>query len=131
MPIKNDKDLPSTLQKSDAKAKRTWAKAANSAEEEYGDSERSRRVAWSALKHTHEKVGDHWEPKKGGRKGPSDPQAKQGNPRSRDKPKETYGGVDVEGNSKQELYDRVKKLGVEGRSSMSKHELAKAVQKKQ
>lgn len=129
MPIKKEKDLPSTLQKSDDKAKRTWAKAANSAEEEYGDGERSRRVAWSALKHTHEKVGDHWEPKKGGRKGPSDPQA--ANPRSRDKPKETYGGVDAEGNSKQELYDRAKKLGVEGRSDMSKHELAKAIEKKQ
>ncbi len=34
MPIKNDEDLPRTLQKSDDKAKCTWAKAADSAEEE-------------------------------------------------------------------------------------------------
>ena len=26
-------------------------------------SERANRVAFSAVKHTHEKVGDHWEPK--------------------------------------------------------------------
>jgi len=129
MPINSKKDLPSTLQRSDEKAQRTWAKAANSAEEEYGDGERSRRVAWSALKHTHEKKGDHWEPKQGGRKGPSDPQAD--NPRNRSQPQETYGGVDAEGNSKQELYERAKELDVQGRSSMSKSELAKAVARKQ
>lgn len=129
MPINDEKDLPSTLQRSDEKAQRTWAKAANSAEEQYGDGERSRRVAWSALKHTHEKKGDHWEPKKGGRKGPSDPQA--GNSRNRSQPKQTYGGVDAEGNSKQELYERAKELDVQGRSSMSKGELAKAVARKQ
>ncbi|HEV2770578.1 MAG TPA: ChaB family protein [Solirubrobacteraceae bacterium] len=129
MPINSKKDLPTTLQRSDEKAQRTWAKAADSAEEQYGDGERSRRVAWSALKHTHEKKGDHWEPKKGGRKGPSDPQAS--NPRNRSQPQETYGGVDAVGNSKQELYERAKELDVQGRSSMSKSELAKAVARKQ
>lgn len=128
---RDDTDVPSTIERSDEHAQHIWAKTHDSAVETYGEGERAHRTAFAALKHSYEKVGDHWEPKKGGRKGPSDPQAKQGNPRSRDKPKETYGGVDAEGNSKQELYDRAKKLGVEGRSNMSKHELAKAIQKKQ
>lgn len=34
------------------------------------------RVAYSALKHTHEKVGDHWEPKE--QNGPSDTQTEGG-----------------------------------------------------
>jgi hypothetical protein len=39
--------------------------------------------------------------------------------------------VDVEGNSKGELYERAKKLGVKGRSKMSKTELARAIARKQ
>ena len=46
----------------------TFAKTYDSAEESYGEGERAARTAFSALKHTHEKVGDHWEPKDG--KGP-------------------------------------------------------------
>jgi hypothetical protein len=42
----------------------------------------------------------------------------------------TYGGVDVEGNSKQELYERARKAGVKGRSRMSKEELAEALARK-
>lgn len=56
-------ELPSTLQKSDAKAQRTFAKAHDAAADQYGDDEAAHRVAFSALKHTHEKVGDHWEEK--------------------------------------------------------------------
>lgn len=56
-------ELPSTLQKSDAKAQRTFAKAHDAAAEEYGEGERAHRVAYSALKHSYEKVGDHWESK--------------------------------------------------------------------
>ena len=52
-------ELPSTLQRSGKKAQRTFAKAHDSAVEEYGEGERAHRVAYSALKHTHEKVGDH------------------------------------------------------------------------
>jgi hypothetical protein len=37
----------------------------------------------------------------------------------------------VYGNSKEELYDRAKKLGVQGRSSMNKEELAEAIARKQ
>jgi cation transport regulator ChaB len=129
MPKSQDKDLPSTLQKSPAKAKRTYRKAHDSAVESYGEGERAHRAAYSALKHSFEKKGDHWEPKK--RKGPSDPQAAKSGKAARKGTGKTYGGVDAVGNSKQELYDRAKKLGVKGRSRMTKSELAEAIAKKQ
>lgn len=57
-------ELPSTLQRSDDKAQRTYAKTHDSALDSYdGDERRANQVAFAALKHTHEKVGDHWEPK--------------------------------------------------------------------
>lgn len=118
-------DLPGTLKRSPAKAQRTYSEALDSAHEEYDDEQRAHRVAYSALKHSFEKVGDHWEPKDG--KGPSDPQAKGGRNTSR----RTAGGVDVEGHSKQELYDRAKRLGVKGRSKMSKEELGRAIASRQ
>lgn len=120
-------ELPSTLRRSGAKAQRTWAKAHDSAVETYGEGQRAHRTAYSALKHTHEKRGDRWEPKNG--KGPSDPRAK--NPRAREDRGRSYGGVDVEGSSKEQLYERAKRLGVQGRSRMSKRELADAVARKQ
>ena len=40
-----DSELPSTLQKSDDKAKRTFAKIHDAAAEEYGEGERAHRVA--------------------------------------------------------------------------------------
>jgi cation transport regulator ChaB len=55
-----EEELPSTLQRSGEKAQRTFAKAHDSAAEQYGDEQRANLVAYSALKHTHEKVGDHW-----------------------------------------------------------------------
>lgn len=120
-------DLPSPLRRSPQKAQRTWAKAHDSAAETYGEGERAHRAAYSALKHTHEKRGDRWEPKDG--KGPSDPRAK--NPRARENQGRTFGGVDVESNSKEELYRRAKELDVSGRSRMSKHELADVIARKQ
>jgi cation transport regulator ChaB len=120
-------ELPATLRRSPAKAQRTFAKAHDAAVKEYGEGERAHRVAYAALKHSFEKVGDHWEPKD--RKGPSDPRAK--NPRARENRGKTFGGVDVYGNSKQELYERAKKLGVSGRSRMKKEELAEAIAKRQ
>jgi cation transport regulator ChaB len=129
MPKDRDEDLPSTLQKSPAKARRTWRKAHDSAVETYGDGPRAHRTAYSALKHSFEKKGDHWEPK--ARKGPSDPQARKGGAAARRSRSTTYGGVDAVGNSKQELYERARKLGVPGRSRMTKGELAKAISKKQ
>ncbi|CAN5863661.1 MAG: ChaB family protein [Actinomycetota bacterium] len=122
-----DKDLPGTLQRSPKKAQRTYAKTLESAEEQYGEGERASRTAYSSLKHSHEKVGDHWEPKD--EKGPSDERAK--NPRARENKGRTAGGVDVEGHSKAELYQRAAKLGVKGRSKMSKMELGQAIARKQ
>ena len=71
-------ELPSTLQRSPKKAQRTFAKAHDSAADEYGDEKRANQVAWAAVKHSFEKVGDHWEKKDGGKKGPSDAQAAGG-----------------------------------------------------
>lgn len=124
MPTKKE-DLPGTLKRSPVKAQRTYAKALDSAHEQYDSEEAAHRVAFSAVKHSFEKTGDHWEPKD--EKGPSDPQAKQGGAAARDKPRKTHGGVDVVGNSKQELYERAKRAGVRGRSKMTKEQLADAV----
>ncbi len=115
-------ELPSTIQRSGNKAQRTFAKAHDSAVETYGEGERANRTAFSALKHTHEKVGDHWEPK--AEKGPSDPQAQGGRGTSR----ETAEGVDANA-SKQHLYDVAKWLDVPGRSKMGKGELVEAIMK--
>ena len=120
-------ELPDTLKRSPAKAQRTFAKAHDQAVEQYGEGERAHRVAYSAVKHSFEKVGDHWEPKE--RRGPSDPRAK--NPRARENKGKSYGGVDVEGHSKQELYERAAKLDISGRSKMSKGELAEAIARRQ
>jgi len=115
-------ELPATIRRSDTKAQRTFAKAHDSAVDEYGEGERAHRVAFSALKHTHEKVGDHWQPKNG--KGPSDKQAAGGKNTNR----KTRGGVDANA-SKEHLYEQAKKLDVSGRSKMNKDELVKALQK--
>jgi cation transport regulator ChaB len=129
MPKNKDEDLPGTLQRSPAKARRTYRKAHDSAVESYGEGERAHRTALSALKHSFEKKGDHWEPKK--QKGPSDPQAAKSGAAARKSSSRTYGGVDAVGNSKQELYDRARKLGVKGRSRMTKAQLAEAIGRKQ
>ena len=124
MPAK--KDMPSTVQRSGSKAQRTWGKAHDSAVESYGEGERAHRTAFSALKHTHEKVGDRWEPKDG--KGPSDDRADD--PKAREKSGGTAtGGVDVKGNTKEELMERARELDVSGRSRMNKQELAEAIKK--
>ncbi len=115
-------ELPSTLQRSDEKAQRTFAKAHDSAAESYDDERRANQVAWAAVKHTHEKVGDHWEPKD--HTGPSDPQAEGG----ADTDRETKGGVDANA-TKEHLMDVAKRLDVHGRSSMTKDELVDAIQK--
>ena len=117
-----EEELPSTLQRSDDKAKRTFAKAHDAAADQYGDAERAHRVAFSALKHTHEKVGDHWEPKD--QSGPSDEQAAGGV----DTDRPTAGGVDARA-SKRHLYELASRLEIKGRSRMTKQELVAALQK--
>ncbi len=113
-------ELPSTIRRSGKKAQRTFAKSHDSAVETYGEGERANRTAFSALKHTHEKVGDHWEKK--AKRGPSDAQAAGGRRTSR----KTAEGVDAKA-SKKHLYDVAKRLGVEGRSTMTKKELVEAI----
>ena len=115
-------ELPSTLQRSPEKAQRTFAKAHDAAADQYGDEERANRVGYSALKHSFEKVGDHWEPKD--EPGPSDRQAEGGAGTNRP----TAGGVDANA-SKAHLYGLAKKLDVPGRSTMNKDELVAAIQK--
>ncbi|MEW6443250.1 MAG: ChaB family protein [bacterium] len=122
-------ELPSTLRRSPKQAQRTFAKAHDSAAERYGEGERAHRTAYAALKRTFEKVGDHWERKD--KPGPSDPRSKKSTAQKRRGEGETFGGVDVEGNTKRELYERAKTLGIQGRSKMSKHELARAIARKQ
>lgn len=121
-------DLPATLERSPAKAQRTYAKTLAHAEREYGAGERASRTAYASLKHNFAKVGDHWEPK--ARAGPSDAQAAQSGRAARQRPKPTAGGVDARGTTRDALYERARALGIAGRSAMSKEELARAVAKK-
>jgi cation transport regulator ChaB len=128
MPAKKQPDLPSTLERSPKKAQRTYAETLESAEETYpGDEGRAHRTAWSAVKHSFEKDGDHWEPKD--EKGPSDPQAAKSGAAARKGTAKSYGGVDAEGSTKQELMDKAKEADIPGRSKMDKAELADALRK--
>jgi hypothetical protein len=122
-------ELPSTVSRSPKKAQRTWVKTHDAAVEQYGEGERAHRTAYASLKQGFEKVGDRWEPKK--RRGPSDPRSTKSTAEKRQGKGETFGGVDYHGHTKQELYDRAKSLGIEGRSRMSKKELARAIAKRQ
>jgi cation transport regulator ChaB len=116
-------ELPSTLQRSDAKAQRTFAAAHDAAAEQYGSEERAHRVAYSAVKHSFEKVGDHWEPKQ--RKGPSDKRAERGGLHN---PIPSAEGVDANA-SKRHLLDIARRLDIRGRSTMAKSELVDAIMK--
>ncbi|QBF47921.1 cation transport regulator ChaB [Janibacter limosus] len=115
-------ELPETLQRSGKAAQETFAKAHDSAVEEYGEGRRAHQTAFAALKHTHEKVGDHWEPKD--HTGPSDDRAAGG----RDTDEETAEGVDAKA-SKKHLYEIAQRLDVPGRSTMDKDELVDAIKK--
>jgi cation transport regulator ChaB len=119
-------DLPATLQRSDKHAQATWTQTHDSAAEQYGDGERAHRTAFSALKHTYEKVGDHWEPKE--RSGPSDAQAAQRGAAARNRPRPTAEGVDADA-SKQHLLELARRLEIRGRSRMTKAELVEALMK--
>ncbi|OBK25910.1 cation transport regulator ChaB [Mycobacterium asiaticum] len=116
-------ELPGTLRRSSAKAQRTFAKAHDAAAEQYGSEERAHRVAYAAVKHSYEKVGDHWEAKE--EKGPSDKRAERGglnNPLPSDE------GVDANA-SKKHLLHIARRLDVRGRSTMTKSELVDAIKK--
>jgi cation transport regulator ChaB len=119
---KSATDIPSTVERSDRHAQEIWTKTHDSAVETYGEGERAHRTAFASLKHSYEKVGDHWEPKQ--RKGPSDEQAAGGRA-TRGK---TAGGVDANA-SKDHLIDIARRLDVKGRSRMTKEELVEAIQR--
>ena len=117
------KELPSTLRRSPEKAQETWVETHDSAVESYGEGERAHRTAFAALKHSFEKVGDHWEPK--AKKGPSDRQAAKKRPAKAGK---TAEGVDANA-SKAHLMDVARRLDVPGRSRMTKDQLVEALNK--
>ena len=127
MPARKE-DLPGTLQRSAKKVQRTYQETLDSAHDQYDSEERAHRTAWSAVKHVAKKEGDHWELKD--EPGPSDPQAKQSGRQARERPKPTAGGIDVESGTKAELYERAKELKIQGRSKMTRDELAEAVIRK-
>jgi len=127
MPARDE--LPGTLRRSPKKAQETWIKTHDSAAESYGDGEQAHRTAFASLKHSFEKVGDHWEPKPN--KGPSDPQAAKGGRAARRGSSPTAGGVDVVGHTRDELLERARDLGIRGRSRMTKLELGQAIARKQ
>ncbi len=125
MPAK--KEMPSTLRRSSRKAQETWGKTHDSAVQEYGEGERAHRTAFASLKHSFEKVGDHWERKAGGRRGPSDEQAAKSGAAAR-RGGRTAGGVDANA-TKQHLMELAKRLDVPGRSRMTKDQLVDALRK--
>src|SRR3954463_12878822 len=128
MPVDKE-ELPGTLKRSPKKVQKTYEETLDSAHEQYDSEERAHRTAWSAVKHVAEKRGDHWELKD--EPGPSAPQAAGGGREARDRPRKTYGGVDVEGSTKEELYERAKELDIDGRSGMSKKDRPDASAKRQ
>jgi cation transport regulator ChaB len=124
---KKERDrLPSTLARSPRKAQATYIHTLESAERTHGDGEAAHRIALSAVKHSFEKVGDHWEPKR--KKGPSDRQAAKSGRAARQGQARTAGGVDASA-SKTHLLEVAKRLDVKGRSNMKKSELVKAIDK--
>jgi hypothetical protein len=111
--------MPSTIARSSNAVQRTWTSTHESAVAEYGEGERAHRVAFASVKHSFEKVGDHWERKAG--RGPSDHRAATGRG-------PTAEGVDANA-SKEHLLGLARRLGVEGRSRMTKGELVDALKK--
>ena len=121
--------VPSTLKRSTGKVQRTYEKTLKSAEDEYDDEARAHRTAWGSVKNIAEKKGDHWELKD--KNGPSDPRSKKPAKQKRAGKGETYGGVDVEGNTRAELVERAKQAGIRGYSKMNKAELGRQLQRKE
>ncbi|MBO0856328.1 MAG: ChaB family protein [Nocardia sp.] len=116
-------ELPGTLRRSDTHAQRLFAEAHDSALQEYRSEQRAHRVAYAALKHSYEKVGDHWEAKK--HPGPSDERASEGGP---DASGPTAEGVDANA-SKQHLLGIAQRLDIAGRSRMNKSELVESIRR--
>jgi hypothetical protein len=123
---KQQERLPSTLARSPTKAQNTYIETLEAAESQHGDGEAAHRIALASLKHSFEKVGDHWERKQ--KEGPSDRQdAKRGKAARRGNGR-TAGGVDAF-SPKTHLMDVARRLDIKGRSKMGKPQLVKAIDK--
>ena len=118
--------LPSTLERSPQKAQYTYIHTLEAAEKEHGDGEAAHRIALASLKHSFEKVGDHWEAKSD--PGPSDAQDAKRGPEALKSDTPTAGGVDANA-TKAHLLDIARRLDVKGRSRMTKPELVDAIGK--
>jgi cation transport regulator ChaB len=116
--------LPATLKRSSAQAQDTYMHTLESAEEAHGDGEAAHRIAFGSLKHSFEKVGDHWEAK--AVPGPSDDQDAKRGADALASTTPTAGGVDANA-SKAHLLDIARRLQVAGRSRMTKAELVTAI----
>lgn len=117
-------ELPSTVRRSSQKAQDTWIKTHDAAVQTYGEGRRAHQTAFASLKHSFEKVGDHWEPKE--HKGPSDTRAAMGRPGEGAPP--TAEGVDINA-SRNHLLDVARRLEIPGTSRMSKQDLVGAIRK--
>ena len=116
-------ELPATIRRSDEHAQRIFAESHDSAMQQYRDEARAHQVAYAALKHSYERVGDRWEQK--AHPGPSDSRAEHDGG-SHDAP--TAGGVDARA-SKSHLMEVARRLNVRGRSRMNKADLVTAIQR--
>jgi hypothetical protein len=122
-------EMPSTVARSDKKAQRTWKETHDSAVETYGEGERAHRTAFASLKHSYEKRGDRWVPKK--EKGPSDPRSSMPTSEAHAGKGKTFGGIDYNGHTKKEFEQRARELGITGYSRMRKEELVEAIEKRE
>ena len=122
---KRQKDrLPATLKRSPAKSQATYMHTLEPAEQDHGDGEAAHRIAFGSLKHSFEKVGDHWEPKD--EPGPSDDQDAKTGVEARTRPVKTAGGVNARA-SKAHLLEVATRLDIRGRWAMSKADLVVAI----
>jgi hypothetical protein len=124
-----DEDLPRPLRRSPAKAKRLFREVRDDARERYGDDERAYRTAYAALKHSFERVEGRWVEKE--QKGPSDPQAAEGGSSGARGPTPHLRRGRRARQHEGELYERARRLGVKGRSGMTKEQLAAAIARAQ
>ena len=116
--------MPSTLARSSENAQDTYMHTLEAAEKVHGDGEAAHRIAFGSLKHSFEKVGDHWEAKD--TPGPSDAQDAKRGIEALNSNEPTAGGVNANG-SKAHLLDIANRLGVIGRSRMTKAQLVEAI----
>ena len=124
----DEPQLPGTLKRSAGKIQRTYTETLASAEKTYDEDEaRAHRTAWGSVKNVAEKRGDHWELKD--EPGPSDSHSKKSTKQKLAGEGETFGGVDVEGNTRPQLMERAKRAGIKGYSRMTKAELGRQLQR--